>query len=119
MASSAKKVIDNIVEFVKVKAEQIKLRIIARMARMLSGVIALSISALFGMFFLFFISFAFAEMINQALNSKFYGFLIIAAAYLLIIIVMVVLVKSRRMQRWIEQLIIKLEESKYGQERDN
>ena len=117
MASSARKVIDNIVEFIEVKTEQVKLRIIARVARMLSGVLALSVAALLSFFFLFFLSFAFAEMINAALESTYYGFLIIAGVYLLVIILVFALVKSRKLQKWIEKLIVKLEEAKYEQER--
>ncbi|WP_420576112.1 phage holin family protein [Ekhidna sp.] len=119
MASSARKVIDNIVEFIEVKTEQIKLRIIARVARMLSGVLALSMLAILTFFFLFFLSFAFAEMINAALDHTYYGYLIIASVYFLIIILVVILVKSRKLQKWIELLIVKLEEAKYEQERDN
>lgn len=119
MASSARKVIDNIIEFVEIKTEQIKLRIIARVARMLSGIMALSIVTILAFFFLFFISFAFAEMINAAMNHTYYGYLIIAGVYLLIIILVMILVKSRKLQKWIETAIIKLEEAKYEQERDN
>ena len=113
MASSAKKVIDNIVEFIEVKTEQIKLRIIARVARILSGVFALSIIAVLAFFFLFFLSFAFAEMINESLNSPYLGYLMIAGAYLLIIIILFLLLKSRKLQKWIEALIVKLEEARH------
>ncbi|WP_436517717.1 phage holin family protein [Ekhidna sp. To15] len=119
MGSSARKVIDNIVEFIEVKTEQIKLKIISRVARMLSGVIALSMLALFTMFFLFFLSFAFAEMINIGLDSSYLGYLIIAGGYLLIIIIVILLLKTRKMQKWIENLIVKLEEAKYEQKRNN
>lgn len=119
MASSARKVIDNIVEFIEIKTEQIKLRIIARIAKMLSGVIALSMLALLSLFFLFFLTFAFAEMINSGLESTYLGYLIIAGAYLFLIIVVILLVKSRKLQRWIETAIVKLEEAKYEQERNN
>ncbi len=119
MASSARKVIDNIVEFIEVKTEQVKLKIIAKVARMLSGVIALSMLALFTMFFLFFLSFAFAEMINNGLDSNYLGYLIISGGYLLIIITVVLLLKTRKMQKWIENLIVKLEEAKYEQKRDH
>ncbi|WP_425392803.1 phage holin family protein [Ekhidna sp.] len=117
MASSAKKVIENIVEFIEVKTEQIKLRIIARVARMLSGVMALSMLAILGFFFLFFLSFAFAEMINVVMDHTYYGYLIIAGVYFLVIILVVILVKSRKLQKWIEVLIIKLEEAKYEQQK--
>lgn len=112
MASSTRQMIDNIIEFVEVKTEQIKLKIIAKVARMLSGVIALSMLALFSMFFLFFLSFAFAEMINSSLDSIYLGYLIIAGCYLLIIIIVLLLLKTKKLQSWIENLIVKLEEAK-------
>ena len=119
MTSSARKVIDNIVEFIEIKVERIKLRIIARVARMLSGVIALSMLGLFSMYFLFFLSFSFAEMINIGLDSTYLGYLIIAGVYLLIILLIIFLVKTQKLQKWIEALIVKLEETKYEQERNN
>lgn len=119
MASSAKKVIDNIVEFIEVKTEQIKLKIISRVAKMLSGVIAISLFGVLSLFFIFFLSFAFAELINLGLNSTYLGYLIIAGAYLIIIVIVFLLVKSRKLQKGIENLIVKLEEAKYEQERDH
>ena len=119
MASSARKVIDNITEFIEIKTEQIKLKIISRVARMLSGVIAISMLGMFSLFFLLFLSFAFAEMINIGLESTYLGYLIIAGAYLLVIILVVVLVKTRKLQKWIEAAIVKLEEARYEQERND
>ncbi|MEQ9465994.1 MAG: phage holin family protein [Ekhidna sp.] len=119
MASSARKVIDNIIEFIEVKTEQIKLKIISRVARMLSGVIAISMLGMFSLFFLLFLSFAFAEMINIGLESTYLGYLIIAGAYLLVIILVVLLVKTRKLQKWIEAAIVKLEEARYEQERND
>lgn len=119
MASSAKKVIDNIVEFVEIKTEQIKLRIIARVAKMLSGVIAVALLGFFSLFFIFFLSFAFAQLINFWMGSIYWGYLIIASLYLLVIIVIFLLVKSGKLQKAIENLIVKLEEAKYEQERND
>jgi uncharacterized membrane protein len=119
MASSASKVINNIVEFIEIKTEQIKLRIIARIAKMLSGVIAISMLALLSLFFLFFLTFAIAEMINAGMDSPYWGYLIMAGVYFLVIIIIILLVKSRKLQRWIEAAIVKLEEAKYEQERNN
>lgn len=119
MASSARKVIDNIIEFIEIKTEQIKLKIISRVARMLSGVIAISMLGMFTLFFLLFLSFAFAEMINIGLESAYLGYLIIAGAYLLVIIFVVLLVKTRKLQKWIEAAIVKLEEARYEQERND
>ena len=118
MAASTKQVIDNVIEFVEVKTEQIKLKIIARVAKMLSGVIAISVSLLFGFFFLFFLSYAFAEMLNDILESSYLGFLLIAGVYLLVIVITILLVKSRKLQRWIENFIVKLEEARHEQEED-
>ncbi|MEO9869922.1 phage holin family protein [Ekhidna sp.] len=119
MASSTRKVIDNIVEFIEIKTEQIKLRIIARIASMLSGVIAISFIGFLSLFFLFFLSFAIAELINIGLESTYLGYLIIAGGYLLVIIVVFFLVKSRRLQKLIEKAIVKLEEAKYEQKRNH
>ena len=111
--------IDSLIEFIEIKTEQIKLKIISVVARMLSGVIAFSMLVLFSMFFLFFLSFAFAELINYWLDSNYIGYFIISGLFLLIIVVVILLLKTKRMQKWIENLIMKFEEAKYEQQEDN
>lgn len=119
MASSARKVIDNIVEFIEVKTEQIKLRVMAHVARMLSGVIALSVTAMLMFFFLFFLSFGLSEIINASLESTYYGYLIVAGGYFVIIVLVIILLKTKKLQRWIEALIVNIEEARHEQEREH
>jgi len=119
MASSTRKLIDNIIEFVEVKTEQIKLRIISRVAKMLSAVLTFSIVALLAFFFFFFISFAFAELMNDYLSSEYYGYFIIAGVYFIFILIIILLMKSRKLQSWIESLIVNLEEAKNDTEQED
>lgn len=119
MASSTKKMMESVVEFIEVKTEQTKLRMIAWGARMLSGALALAVVGMLSFFFVFFLSFAFAAMINEGLGSTYLGFLIIAGGYLIVIGLMLLLVKAQRVQGWIEAIIVKMEEDRYEQKRND
>lgn len=116
MASTSKKLVDSIIAFVEIKAEQLKLRVITAVAKLLSSVIALSMSVLLGFFCLFFLSFAFAEMMNEGLQSAYFGYFIIAGVYFVFILLMIMLIKSGKLQKWLQALMLKLENTKDEQE---
>lgn len=110
MANAIGKIITNITEYIEVKTEQVKLKVVARLAKLLSGALSLSFLAMVGLFFAFFLSFAIAFSINEALDSASVGFYIIAGFYFLIIIVTFILVKKGKVQNWLEKLILKISE---------
>lgn len=117
MANAIGKVINNITEYIEIKTEQLKLRIVTKLAKMLSGVISLSFLMATGLFFMFFLSFAVGFLLNDVLESTYLGFFIIAGFYLLIIILILILVKTKKIQGWFEQIIIKAAEK--GDEQDD
>ncbi|NQZ76129.1 MAG: phage holin family protein [Ekhidna sp.] len=117
--ATAKKVIDNLIEFIEIKTEQIKLKIISRIAKMLSGIIAFSLLVFFTLFFVLFLSFALAQLINYWMDSIFWGYLVVSSFYLLVMVIVFILVKTRRLQRGIENFILRLEEAKHDQEADD
>ena len=110
MSSTIGRLISNLTEYIEVKTEQLKLKIISRFARVLSNIIAFAMLAMLGLFFFFFVSFAAAEMLNQVLESTHLGYWCIAGGYLLIIILIFVLLKSKALQRWIENIIVNMAE---------
>ncbi|MEM7297247.1 MAG: hypothetical protein AAF391_03160 [Bacteroidota bacterium] len=110
MANAVGKLISDLTEYIEVKTEQIKLRVISRVAKMLSSVISLSLLAALGLFFIFFLSFALANVLNEAFNSSHIGYFIISGFYFLIIIIIFILMKSKKIQGWLESLILKAAE---------
>jgi len=110
MASSISKLISNISEYIEVKFEKLKLTLITRLAKILSAVLSFSLAGFLALFFLFFLSFAFAYLLNDLLASLYWGFFIVAGFYLLLIIIILLLAKNRTLQGWFEGLILKFAE---------
>ena len=116
MANAIGKVIQNITEYIEIKTEQIKLKIVARLARTLSAVLSSSFVAMMGLFFILFLSFAVALSLNSYFENDYAGFYIIAGFYFLIILITFILVKTKKIQRWFESLIIKIAEQEDEQD---
>lgn len=110
MAHVVGDIIDKIKEYIEVKTEQIKLMALARLAKVFSGILTLSIILLIGFFLLFFLSFALAYVLNDALGSTHLGFFLICGFYLLIIIIMLILSRKGIIQGWFESLILNISE---------
>ena len=120
MANAIGKVFDNITEFIEVKTEQLKLRLITKLAKVFSGAISLSFLITLGLLFVFFVSLGAAFWVNEVMDSNYAGFFIIAGCYLLLIILTFILLKTKTIQRWFEVLILKVAEYEHEQdEQDN
>jgi Fe2+ transport system protein B len=99
--------IERIKEYVKLKIEQIKLELVGHVARLMSHLIVVMLLIIFGLFMVFFLSFAVGALLNELMESSYLGFLIMAGAYFLGFVILVMLAKSGRIQGWIETAIIK------------
>ena len=106
MANSVGDIVERITQYIQVKTEQVKLKIIGTIARVLANIIAMAVIAVMGFFFVLFISYAAASYLNALLGSVFLGHLLVAAFYLILIIVIVLLTKTRKIQGWFENLIL-------------
>ncbi len=104
-------VINRLTEYVKLKAEQVKLEVMARMASVLSQVLVFSMIAFLGLFLIFFLSFALGSYLNEILDSQYLGHLIIAGAYFLVLVIIGLFAKTGKIQGWIETLILKAGEN--------
>ncbi|MEQ9229358.1 MAG: hypothetical protein RIF46_01660 [Cyclobacteriaceae bacterium] len=100
--------INRLTEYLKIKAEQIKLQVIGHVAKLLSHVIVFSLLAFLGLFLVFFVSFAMGSLLNEVFASSYLGHLTIAGVYFLLILILALLSKTGRVQGWLEQLILKV-----------
>ncbi len=87
-----------------------KLEIMAKVAKILAVVIVFILLALIGFFFLLLAGIALSEYLNTLLDSTFYGYLIVSGLILLIMITLISLLKSGRIQSWLESFILKIGE---------
>ena len=116
MASSVGDIVEKITEYIQIKTELIKLKIIGSVSKILANVIAVTVIGVIAFFFVFFLSFAFGFYLNVLLDSEFLGHLIIAGFYLLLIIIIFLLVKSGKVQSWLENLILNIADQEDEQE---
>ena len=107
MAESKSNTVERLTEYVHIKTEQFKLRIVSSVSRLIANVVSFSFFAVLGAFFVFFLSFGLGAFLNSVLNSEFYGHLIIAGFYLLLILIIFLLAKTNKLRDWFEDLILK------------
>lgn len=101
-------VIRSIREYLRLKAEQIKLEVMARTAKIMSHLIVFSMMIFMGLFLVFFLSFAFGTYLNVVFDNPYAGHLSVAGVYLLGLIIIGILAKTGRIQRMFETLIIRM-----------
>ncbi len=99
-------IIERVNDYFKLKAEQIKLEVMARVARLLGHVAVLAAIAFLSLFTVLFLSFALANYLNELLESSHLGYLILGGFYFLIMIIIALLAKRGTIQGWIEKMIL-------------
>ena len=102
------KLLDKLQEYLKVKGDQLKLEVMGQTAKVLSYTIIFIFTGLIALFFGFFIGLAFAVYLNEVFDSQYLGYFIISGAILLILVVLLILLKTGKIQRWIEVVILKI-----------
>lgn len=104
------KILDKITEYLQVRGEQLKLEIMVRLAKILSIVIVFLMLALMGFVFLIIAGIALSEYLNDVMSSQFWGYVIVSGFILLVIIIIGLLLKSGKIQSWLENVILKIGE---------
>lgn len=105
------KLVDRISEYIRLKGDKLKLDIIAQVSRLLAHFVAFLTIALVGLFLLIFLSFALSAYLNYVLDSPHLGYLIVAGVYLIGLIGILLLLRTNKLQIWLETLFINLSES--------
>lgn len=118
MSNTVSEFIQNVSDFIEVKTERIKLRLISKIAIASSMALSISLFAIAIFFVLFFLSFGFAYLINESLGSSYLGFLILAGFHCIIIVLVFILFKRKIIQSFFESLLIKLMENEEDESED-
>jgi len=98
--------IEKITEFLKVRGEKLKLDIITQVSKILSQFIVLASIGVVIVFLLIFLSIGLGAYFNQVLDSSFGGYYIVSAIYFAILIGLIILMRSNRVQDWLESMFI-------------
>lgn len=95
--------IDAISRYVKVRLDIVKNEMADQLSGVIAGVFALVLVLFFLAFFCLFLSFGFAIFLNDVLNSKFWGYIIVSLIYLILFVVAIVLAKSGKLKEGIKE----------------
>ena len=96
--------IDHMVEFVETRLEILKLDLKEESVRVIAKLLTGSLIVLFSTLFFIFFSVAIAIILNQALDSEYLGFAILAAFFLIILISILIIKQTR----WYHNKIIEI-----------
>lgn len=102
------KLVDKLTEFIKLKGEQLKIEVLSHVARILAYVITFIAIGLIVSFLGLFGALTLAVVLNYWLDSTVLGYVIVSGILLIVLLIMIFLLKSEKIQRWLESMIIKL-----------
>ena len=100
--------IDKLTDYIKLKGDQLKLEVLSHVARVLAYAITFIIIGLIAAFLGLFASLTLAVYLNYLLESVYLGYVIVSCFLFLLLIVFLVLLKTEKIQRWLESMIVKL-----------
>ena len=102
------RLIDKLTDYIKLKGEQLKLEILSHVARVLAYAITFIIIGLIAAFLGLFAALTLAVYLNYLLDSVFLGYIIVSGLLLVLLLIFVLLLKTEKIQRWLEAMIIKI-----------
>ncbi|MBV6639459.1 MAG: phage holin family protein [Cyclobacteriaceae bacterium] len=105
------KLLDKLTEYLRLKGEKLKLDIIAQVSRLLAHVLAFLFLGIIAFFLFIFLSLAAGAYLNVLLESEYYGHLIVAGVYLILLIIIFLLLRTNRIQNWLESVFINISEN--------
>ena len=100
--------LEKISEYLRVRGEKLKLDLITQFSKILAQLIALICFGIIFIFLFIFLSLALSAYLNVLLESPHLGYLILAGIYLLLLGGLFILLKSNKIQNWLEALFIGL-----------
>jgi hypothetical protein len=104
------RLIDRLREYIRLKGEQIKLRVVKHLAKLMGHLVAIILLLFFAFFMFLFLNFALALYLNNLIESDYAGYLLVGAIYFVVFIILALLVKTKRLQGWVESAILKATE---------
>jgi type VI protein secretion system component VasK len=102
------KLVDKLTDYIKLKGEQLKLEVMSQVARVLAYVIMFIAIGLVASFLGLFGALTLAVVLNYWLESVFLGYVIVSGLLLIVLIILILLLKSQKMQKWLENMIVKM-----------
>lgn len=103
--------LDKLSGYIQTKGEKIKLDVIAQVSKLLAHFVAFLMVGLVGFFFFIFGSITLGAFLNEVLESVYLGYLILTGFYFILLIIIVLLLKTSKIQNWMEAFFVNLSEN--------
>ena len=103
--------LDKLSEYIRLKGEKLKLDIIAQVSWLLAHFVAYLTMGLVLLFLFIFLSLALSAYLNSILSSPHYGYLIVSGVYLIMLFGLIILLRSNKLQVWLEAFFVSLSEN--------
>jgi len=98
--------IDKIISLIKIKGDQVKLELISKFSTFLALSILFFTLVILSLLMLIFLSLGIAVIFNEFLMSAYWGYFIASVFFFLMIIMVVWMIRSGKIQNWLEEAII-------------
>jgi hypothetical protein len=98
--------IDKIISLIKIKGDQVKLELISKFSTFLALSILFFTLVILSLLMLIFLFLGIAVIFNEFLMSAYWGYFIASAFFFLMIIMVVWMIRSGKIQNWLEEAII-------------
>ena len=98
--------IDKIISLIKIKGDQVKLELISKFSTFLALSILFFTLVILSLLMLIFLSLGIVVIFNEFLMSAYWGYFIASAFFFLMIIMVVWMIRSGKIQNWLEEAII-------------
>lgn len=106
--SPINRLIDKLTDYFKLKGEQLKLEVLSHVAKILAYVITFIVIGLIVAFLGLFAALTLAVFLNYLLDSVYLGYVIVSGLLLLLLIIFILLLKTGKIQLWLEAMIVKI-----------
>lgn len=101
------RLIDAVLDYLKVKADILKLDIIERISALVAVIISFLIIFIGFLFFIAFASLTIGSLLNQILESSYLGYAIVTTVYFILLMIVVYYLRSGKMQNTIESIVVR------------
>ena len=112
------RLIDSVLDYLKVKADILKLDIIERISGLVAFLISFLIIFIGSLFFIAFASLTIGSLLNEILESSYLGYAIVTTVYFIMLMIVVYFLRSGRLQKTIESIVVSAMEKSEEERKD-
>ncbi|MEQ8714284.1 MAG: phage holin family protein [Cyclobacteriaceae bacterium] len=99
------RLIETVTDYAKVRIDLLKVDLIERISGLAALIITFLVIFMLGLFLMAFASLTLGSFLNEVLESSYLGYLIVTVFYVIILTVVVIILKSGKLQAFLETIV--------------